>query len=73
MTTPLEINLTEAEAAAYLRTTRRTLRNLRRKASGPTYARVGRQIIYKLVDLQQWQAAQSNVGERAMIGGEVAP
>ena len=64
VTTPLEGNLTEAEVAAYLRTSRRTLRNLRRKGSGPKYARVGRQIIYRLVELQEWQAAQTQAGSR---------
>ena len=70
MTTPLEGNLTEAEAAAYLRTSRRTLRNLRRKGRGPMYARVGRQSIYRLADLQEWQAAQTQPGSRRMSACE---
>jgi hypothetical protein len=51
-------NLTEAEAAAHLRTSIRTLRSLRQKAVGPAFVRVGRRIIYRLVDLKQWQWAQ---------------
>ena len=60
-------NLTEREAAAYLRTTSRTLRNLRRKGGGPAFARVGRTIIYRLVDLQKWQAVQSTRTQRAPV------
>ena len=60
-------NLTEREAAAYLRTTSRTLRNLRRKGGGPAYARVGRTIIYRLVDLQKWQAVQSTRTQRTPV------
>jgi hypothetical protein len=59
MTTVLH-NLTEAEAAALLRATIRTLRSLRRKSSGPKYIRVGRRIIYRLADVEAWQAAQSS-------------
>ena len=65
----LECNLTETEAADYLRTTTRTLRNLRRKGAGPSYARVGRSIIYRLVDLQKWQAVQSARGQRPTAVG----
>ena len=61
----LECNLTETEAANYLRTTRRTLRNLRRQSQGPAYARVGRKVIYRLIDLQTWQTAQSSDAARA--------
>jgi hypothetical protein len=52
-------NYTETEAAAYLRTTVRVLRALRRASLGPRYARVGRRIIYRLADLQEWQVAQA--------------
>ena len=61
----LECNLTESEAANYLRTTTRTLRNLRRQSQGPAYARVGRKVIYRLIDLQRWQTAQSSDAQRA--------
>ena len=60
-------NLTEGEAANYLRTTTRTLRNLRRKGGGPAFARVGRTIIYRLVDLQKWQAVQSTQTKRVPV------
>jgi hypothetical protein len=54
----LEGNVTEVEAADYLRTTVRVLRALRRASIGPPYARVGRRIIYRLTDLQEWQLGQ---------------
>jgi hypothetical protein len=60
-------NLTEGEAANYLRTTTRTLRNLRRQSQGPAYARVGRKVIYRLIDLQRWQAVQSTLTQRAPV------
>ena len=65
MAASLECNLTETEAADYLRTTTRTLRNLRRQSQGPAYARVGRTVIYRLIDLQRWQTAQSKDAARA--------
>jgi hypothetical protein len=63
-------NLTEREAAAFLRTTSRTLRNMRRKGGGPSYARVGRTVIYRLVDLQKWQAVQSTGTHRTPVQRE---
>ena len=65
----LEENLTEREAAAYLCTTMRALRNLRRKGAGPSYTRVGRTTIYRLADLQKWQAVQSTRPARASTIG----
>jgi hypothetical protein len=63
-------NLTETEAADYLRTTTRTLRNLRRQSQGPVFARVGRKVIYRLVDLQAWQTAQSKDAVQATANSE---
>lgn len=59
--TKLDGNITEAEAATYLRTSVRVLRAMRRAAVGPRFARVGRRIIYRLADLQEWQLAQFEV------------
>jgi len=67
MAASLECNLTEAEAANYLRTTTRTLRNLRRQSQGPAYARVGRKVIYRLIDLQRWQAVHSTPTQRTPV------
>ena len=62
----LEENVTEAEAAHYLRTSVRVLRALRDTSSGPPYARVGRRVIYRLADLHEWQLGQTKIPERAM-------
>jgi hypothetical protein len=60
-------NLTEGEAANYLRTTTRTLRNLRRQSQGPAYVRVGRKVIYRLIDLQKWQVVRSTRTQRTPV------
>ena len=70
MAASLECNLTETEAANYLRTTTRTLRNLRRQSQGPAYARVGRKVIYRLIDLQKWQAVQSTQSKHTPVQRE---
>lgn len=64
----LEGNITEAEAASYLRTSVRVLRALRRSAIGPRFARVGRRIIYRLADLQEWQLAQVHASRHSRVG-----
>ena len=62
--TKLEGNITEAEAANYLRTSIRVLRALRRTSIGPPFARIGRRIIYRIADLQEWQLAQMKIQGR---------
>ena len=44
----------EAEAAAYLRLSPRTLQNFRLDKKGPPYSKLGRRIVYGRSDLKQW-------------------
>lgn len=42
------------EAAQYLRLSRRGLEQMRARAAGPRYSKVGRIVRYKRVDLDRW-------------------
>ena len=44
----------EAEAAAYLRLSPRTLQDFRTDKKGPPYSKLGRRIVYERTDLKQW-------------------
>lgn len=45
---------TAKEAAAWLRSTERTLERWRREGRGPSFIRVGRRIGYRIEDLAAW-------------------
>jgi len=48
------INLTELEAADYLRLAPKTLRNWRAAGDGPGFVYAGRRILYRVHDLDSW-------------------
>ena len=54
--TPL---LTTAEAATFVRLSRRTLEDYRTKGTGPTYRRLGKKIYYRPEDLNNWIDARA--------------
>jgi predicted DNA-binding transcriptional regulator AlpA len=49
--TPL---LTPDEAAAWLRSSERTLERWRGEGAGPRFVRLGRRVVYRLADLETW-------------------
>ena len=51
--------LTNAEAAAYLRLSPRTLEKQRVIGGGPRFHKFGRRVMYALVDLETWAGARS--------------
>lgn len=51
--------LDDAEAAAYLRLGRSTLRQLRADGTGPRWARVGIRALYRVEDLDAWLIARA--------------
>lgn len=53
---PTSINLSNDEAAEYLRISPRTLEKLRTKREGPAYHKIGRRVVYALADLQEFVA-----------------
>lgn len=52
--TDTSINLSNDEAAEYLRVSPRTLEKLRTKRQGPAYHKIGRRVVYVLADLQAY-------------------
>jgi hypothetical protein len=54
---PTSINLSNDEAAEFLRISPRTLEKLRCKRQGPAYHKIGRRVVYSLVDLQTYVAS----------------
>lgn len=53
---PTPINLSNDEAAEYMRISPRTLEKLRTKRQGPAYHKIGRRVVYVLADLQVYLA-----------------
>lgn len=49
--------MTTAEAAAYLRCSRRTLEGYRNVGGGPEYCRTGGRVFYHREDLDAWRRA----------------
>jgi excisionase family DNA binding protein len=56
-----------AEAAAYLRLSRRTLEKMRGSGGGPPYRKHGRHVCYHIADLEKWSAScgQNSTSEGA--------
>ncbi|MCK1275875.1 helix-turn-helix domain-containing protein [Bradyrhizobium sp. 61] len=52
------MHLKVPEAAAHLRLSKSTLDKLRCHGGGPSYFKLGRTIVYALVDLDSWMAAR---------------
>lgn len=52
------INLTPDEVAARLRTTRNSLANWRVRGYGPQFIKVGRRVLYPLVEVQKFERDQ---------------
>jgi hypothetical protein len=50
--------LTNAEAAAWLKLSPRTLEKQRVIGGGPRFRKFGRRVLYAVVDLEQWSAAR---------------
>jgi len=48
--------LTQAEAADYLRLSERTLERWRVTGSGPAFCKLGRRVLYRAADLDEWIA-----------------
>ena len=48
--------MNDVEAAAYLGLAPQSLRNMRCRALGPVYHRLGRRIVYKISDLDKYLA-----------------
>lgn len=46
--------LTAADAASLLTLSPRTLAQLRTDGTGPTYAKIGRRVVYRKIDLERW-------------------
>ncbi len=51
--------LTNAEAAAWLKLSPRTLEKLRVIGGGPSFRKFGRRVLYALEDLEDWSAART--------------
>jgi hypothetical protein len=56
LTPPTSINLSNDEAAEYMRISPRTLEKLRTKRQGPAYHKIGRRVVYGLEDLRSYLA-----------------
>ena len=52
-------NLDNAEAAAWLKLSPRTLEKMRVVGGGPRFRKHGRRVVYTLDDLRDWSAANS--------------
>jgi hypothetical protein len=52
------MNLLPKEAADRLRTTTGTLANLRCAGGGPRYLKLGRRVLYPVVELEKWEQQQ---------------
>jgi hypothetical protein len=51
--------LTNAEAAAWLKLSPRTLEKQRVIGGGPPFRKFGRRVLYAVEDLEQWSAART--------------
>jgi excisionase family DNA binding protein len=71
---PNSINLSNEEAAEYMRISPRTLEKLRTKRRGPAYHKIGRRVVYVLSDLQAYIAQhRCDTAESAPNSGAAAP
>jgi len=63
--------LTVMEAGIYLRLSTRTLERLRVSGFGPKFARCGRSIRYRKIDLEEWIASRvvGSTSEAAAMKG----
>lgn len=57
--------LSTTRAAEYLATTEAALRQARHRGEGPPYVRIGRRIVYRLVDLNDYLAER-------VVGGDAS-
>jgi Helix-turn-helix domain len=53
-TVPASIYCTNDEAAAFLKLSPRTLEKLRVIGGGPKFRKLGRRVVYAMVDLESW-------------------
>ena len=65
MSEPSPRYLDARQAAAYLRISPRTLHRMRETGDGPPYSKVGRKVIYDIVELDGWMAERKQrfIGE----------
>jgi excisionase family DNA binding protein len=49
---------TQAEAADHLRLSERTLKRWRVSGSGPAFVKLGRRVLYRKLDLEEWIASR---------------
>lgn len=52
----MDVQLTTAEAARYLRLQRTTLEAWRRRGTGPLFVKLGRRVVYRREALEQFMA-----------------
>lgn len=57
MTTP-PVHMTTQELAAYLRTTPAAIRQMRQRGTGPVGYRVGRHVLYRTDEVEEWLATR---------------
>ena len=62
--------LTPDEAAAWLRSSERTLERWRSEGTGPLFVRLGRRVAYRLNDLETWVAQQAQQRTAAAAGAQ---
>jgi excisionase family DNA binding protein len=53
MTTPAKV-ITTAEAARFLGLSESTLAKMRLNGKGPIYCKLGRRVVYRLADVEDW-------------------
>jgi excisionase family DNA binding protein len=61
--------LTSREAAEALRLSERTLERSRVSGFGPPFCKLGRRVLYRADDLDQWIAARVVPSTSAAVGG----
>jgi predicted DNA-binding transcriptional regulator AlpA len=54
-----EMYLTQKEVAAHLRLSERTLERYRVSGTGPRFIRLGRRIVYRRGDIEEWASAHT--------------
>ena len=62
--------LNQRETAEYLRLSPRTLERLRIVSGGPPFARLGRRVVYRLSDLEDWVSERTVRSTSEMIAAE---
>ena len=60
MTTELTSLLNATEAAQHLRLSKSTLAKLRLYGTGPEFTKLGRRVVYRLIDLEEWVSANKH-------------